>query len=63
MDDDLRDSWAEQVDDDPPRWMGWFRTARDRQGRSCRHRHHTLQAALACADARYKAISRAERYA
>jgi len=53
--------WAQQVDDNPVRWMGWFTTPEVPEGRSCRHRHHTEHAAIGCADARHRAVSRAER--
>jgi hypothetical protein len=54
--------WAEQVDTDPKRWMAHFVTFPGRAPVSCRHRHHTEHAALACGDARRRAMSRAERY-
>ena len=53
----------EQVDDNPPRWMGYFTTPAKPQWRPCMHRHHTEQAAWACVDARVRALSRAERFA
>ena len=53
---------TEQVDTDPPRWMGFFTTALNGE-RPCMHRHHTEHAATACADSRARALGRAERYA
>jgi len=52
--------WAQQVDDDPVRWMGWFTTPKNPDGLSCRHRHHTEHAALACSDARRRVATSAE---
>jgi hypothetical protein len=54
--------WSEKVDDEPNRWRAWFVTPANTTPRTCGHRHHSEHAALACGDARRRALSREERW-